>query len=61
MFGPFSPYVRPYRSRILLGALCIGLGQAATAYIPLLVGEAVDAVSTPDAAAEAVETYVLYN
>lgn len=60
MFGPFSPYVRPYRSRILLGALCIGLGQAATAYIPLLVGEAVDAVSTPDAAAEAVETYVLY-
>ena len=60
MFGPFSQYVRPYRSRILLGALCIGLGQAATASIPLLVGDAVDAVSAPDAAAEAVETYVLY-
>ena len=48
MFGPFSQYVRPYRSHILLGALCIGLGQAATARIPLLVGDAVDAVSAPD-------------
>lgn len=60
MFGPFSQYVRPYRSRILLGALCIGLGQAATARIPLLVGDAVDAVSATDPAAAAVETYVLY-
>ena len=60
MFGPFSQYVRPYRGHILLGALCIGLGQAATAYIPLLVGDAVDAVSTPDTAAEAIETYVFY-
>ena len=31
MFGPFAQYVRPYRGPILLGALCIGLGQAATA------------------------------
>ena len=60
MFGPFSQYVRPYRGRILLGALCIGLGQAATARIPLLVGDAVDAVSTPDAASETVATYVFY-
>ena len=60
MFGPFAQYVRPYRGRILLGALCIGLGQAATARIPLLVGDAVDAVSAPDTASEQVETYVFY-
>ena len=60
MFGPFAQYVRPYRGSILLGALCIGLGQAATARIPLLVGDAVDAVSTPDAASEQVATYVFY-
>ena len=60
MFGPFAQYVRPYRGPILLGALCIGLGQAATARIPLLVGDAVDAVSTPDAASETVATYVFY-
>ena len=58
MFGPFAQYVRPYRGPILLGALCIGLGQAATVRIPLLVGDAVDAVSAPDAAFEQVETYV---
>ena len=60
MFGPFTQYVRPYRGRILLGALCIGLGQAATARIPLLVGDAVDAVSTPDTTSEQVATYVFY-
>ncbi len=60
MFGPFSQYVRPYRGRILLGALCIGLGQAATARIPLLVGDAVDAVTATDTAAAAIETYVFY-
>ena len=60
MFGPFSQYVRPYRGRILLGALCIGLGQAATARIPLLVGDAVDAVSATDPAAAAIDTYVSY-
>ena len=60
MWGPFAQYVRPYRGRILLGALCIGLGQAATARIPLLVGDAVDAVSAPGTAAEQVETYVFY-
>ena len=60
MFGPFAQYVRPYRGPILLGALCIGLGQAATARIPLLVGDAVDAVSAPDAAFAQVETYVFY-
>ena len=60
MWGPFAQYVRPYRGRILLGALCIGLGQAATARIPLLVGDAVDVVSTPDTASGEVETYVFY-
>ena len=60
MFGPFSQYVRPYRGHILLGALCIALGQAATARIPLLVGDAVDVVSAPDAASEQVATYVFY-
>ena len=60
MFCPFSQYVRPYRGRILLGALCIGLGQAATARIPLLVGDAVDAVSATDPAAVAIDTYVSY-
>ena len=60
MWGPFAQYVRPYRGRILLGALCIGLGQAATARIPLLVGDAVDAVSAPETASEQVETYVFY-
>ena len=60
MWGPFAQYVRPYRDRILLGALCIGLGQAATARIPLLVGDTVDAVSTPDTASGEVETYVFY-
>ena len=60
MWGPFAQYVRPYRGRILLGALCIGLGQAATARIPLLVGDAVDAVTMPDTASGKVETYVFY-
>ena len=60
MWGPFAQYVRPYRGRILLGALCIGLGQAATARIPLLVGDAVDAVLTPETASGEVETYVFY-
>ena len=60
MWGPFAQYVRPYRGCILVGALCIGLGQAATARIPLLVGDAVDAVSAPETASEQVETYVFY-
>ena len=60
MFGPFAQYVHPYRGRILLGALCIGLGQAATARIPMLVGDAVDAISVPETASAQVETYVFY-
>ena len=48
LFGPFEKYVRPYRGRILLGALAIGIGQAAAARIPLLVGDAVDAIPTGD-------------
>ena len=58
MFGPFAPYVRPYRHRILLGALCIGLGQAATAHIPLLVGDAIDAVSATAGTLGNIKPYV---
>jgi len=64
IFGPFEKYVRPYRGRILLGTLCIGLGQAAAARIPLLVGEAVDAVSTTDIAPDRqladIQIHVIY-
>lgn len=64
IFGPFEKYVRPYRSRILFGTLCIGIGQAAAARIPLLIGEAVDVVSTTDTAPgqqlASIETQVVY-
>ncbi len=42
MFGPFSSYVRPYRIRLLLGVLAIGVAQAASNYIPMVVKEAID-------------------
>ena len=42
MFGPYSPYVRPYRVRLLLGVLAIAIAQAASNYIPMLVKEAID-------------------
>ena len=62
IFGPFSKYARPYQIRILLGAVCIGLGQAAAARIPLLVGEAVDSISSgtsiPEDKLADIETYV---
>jgi len=62
LFGPFEKYVRPYRLRILLGALAIGIGQAAAARIPLLVGDAVDAIPTADdgAGLNAIQPYVIY-
>ena len=62
LFGPFEKYVRPYRGRILLGALAIGIGQAAAARIPLLVGDAVDAIPTADdgAGLNAIQPYVIY-
>ena len=61
LFGPFEKYVRPYRGRILLGALAIGISQAAAARIPLLVGNAVDAISVADAGAglDAIKLYVI--
>lgn len=61
LFGPFEKYVRPYRGRILLGALAIGISQAAAARIPLLVGNAVDAISAADAGAglDAIQLYVI--
>ncbi len=42
MFGPYSPYVRPYRARLLIGVLAIGIAQAASNYIPMLVKDAID-------------------
>ena len=61
LFGPFEKYVRPFRGRILLGALAIGISQAAAARIPLLVGNAVDAISVADAGAglDAIKLYVI--
>ena len=46
MFGPFSSYVRPYRIRLLLGILAIGVAQAASNYIPMVVKEAIDTLQT---------------
>ena len=46
MFGPFSSYVRPYRIRLLLGVLAIGVAQAASNYIPMVVKEAIDTLQT---------------
>ena len=46
MFGPFSSYVRPYRIRLLLGVLAIGIAQAASNYIPMVVKEAIDTLQT---------------
>jgi ATP-binding cassette subfamily B protein len=42
MFGPFSRYVRPHRSRLLLGVTVIAVSQMASALIPLQIGGAVD-------------------
>ena len=62
IFGPFEKYVRPYRGRILLGALAIGIAQAAAARIPLLVGDAIDAIPTTDAGAglNAIQSNVIH-
>ena len=46
MFGPFSSYVRPYRIRLLLGVLAIGVAQAASNYIPMVIKEAIDTLQT---------------
>ncbi|MGB1719546.1 MAG: ABC transporter transmembrane domain-containing protein, partial [Candidatus Latescibacterota bacterium] len=46
MFGPFSSYVRPYRVRLLLGVLAIGIAQAASNYIPMVVKDAIDTLQT---------------
>jgi len=42
MFGPFSPYARPYRGRMVAGAAAIAGAQAAAAAIPLHLRDAVD-------------------
>lgn len=50
MFGPFTAYIRPHRGRLLAGLSMIVLAQAAAAGIPLLTGEAVNAIdlAAPD-------------
>ncbi len=42
MFGPFSRYVRPYRTRLLLGVLAIAITQIANTLNPMKIGAAVD-------------------
>lgn len=63
IFGPFAKYVRPYQGHILIAALCITLGQAAATRIPLLVGQAVDAIAptdmSPGGPLADIETYVV--
>ena len=44
IFGPFTQYVRPHKKRVIAGLLAIAAGQAATSWIPLLVGEAVNSI-----------------
>ncbi|MBI2503303.1 MAG: ABC transporter ATP-binding protein [Candidatus Latescibacteria bacterium] len=44
MFGPFAVYIRPYYKQLLTGLLMILLAQAAAACIPLLTGQAVNAI-----------------
>ena len=46
MFGPFATYARPYRRRMVLGALAITGAQAASAAIPLQLRDAVDFLGT---------------
>ena len=48
MFGPFSNYVRPYRTRILLGVVAIAFAQVAATLIPMQIATAVDAVQARD-------------
>ena len=45
MLGPFSHYVRPYRTRLVLGTAAIAVAQAAGAYIPKLLSAAVDSLT----------------
>lgn len=44
MFGPFTLYLRPYYRQLLAGLLMILLAQAAGSMIPMLTGEAVNAI-----------------
>ena len=44
MFGPFTVYLRPYYRQLLAGLLMILLAQAAGSIIPMLTGEAVNAI-----------------
>ena len=49
MFGPFSRYVRPYRSRLLLGVAAITCSQVASTLIPLQIGASVDVLQSGEA------------
>ena len=54
MFGPFSRYVHPYRTRLLLGVAAITCAQVANTLIPVQIGAAVDTLTGPDDATLAV-------
>ncbi len=43
-FKPFWPYIRPYRHYVVLGIVLLVLAQGVAATIPLVLGEAVDAI-----------------
>lgn len=61
MFGPFSRYVRPYRTRLLLGVLAIAVSQIANTLIPMKIGAAVDSLEAASgpAALDGVRTNVI--
>ena len=48
MYGPFTTYIQPYKKRLLLGILAIGLAQAAASLIPLRIEEAINTIETAD-------------
>ena len=54
IFGPFTQYVLPHKKRIIAGLAAIAAGQAATSWIPLLVGEAVNSIDLDAGSREAV-------
>jgi ATP-binding cassette, subfamily B, multidrug efflux pump len=53
LFGPFSHYADPYRSRIFKGVACIALAQAAGQYVPMLIKGTIDALEGGDPALQA--------
>ena len=65
MYGPFTAYLRPYRRLLFLGLAALGLGQAATSLIPLVLEKAVNAIGPGTSAGDlgtvlrAIRVYIL--